>query len=96
MSDLISRSVLLDIVENKYRDIVAGAYPFNIVAYELSEIIKEQPTVEAIPKEKLDEIVERLEEIKQPIPNDWGENVGSTIDSDRAIEIVKGVMNERD
>ena len=44
-SDLISRAALLDIVENKYSDIVAGRYPFNIVAYDLSEIIKKQPTV---------------------------------------------------
>lgn len=49
MSDLIDRKALLDIVENKYRDIVAGAYPFNIVAHDLSKIIKEQPTVEARP-----------------------------------------------
>ena len=49
MSDLISRSKLLDIVENKYRDIVAGAYPFNIVAHDLAKIIKEQPAVEAVP-----------------------------------------------
>ena len=47
MSDLIDRKALLDIVENKYRDIVAGAYPFNIVAHDLFKIIKEQPTVEA-------------------------------------------------
>lgn len=47
-SDLIERAILLDIVENKYRDIVAGRYPFNIVAYDLSEIIKKQPTVDAV------------------------------------------------
>lgn len=48
-SDLIDRAALLDIVENKYRDVVAGRYPFNIVAYDLSEIIKKQPTVDAAP-----------------------------------------------
>jgi hypothetical protein len=68
MSDLISRKALLDIVENKYRDIVAGAYPFNIVAHDLSQIIKEQPTafdIEAVVKE-VERYLKAVEQLECP------------------------------
>ncbi len=58
------------------------------------DVINEQPTVAAVPKEKLDEIVERLEEVKNRLrKNDF------LMESDvmlKAIEIVKevGGMND--
>jgi hypothetical protein len=45
---LIDADELLDFVKNRYRDIVAGPYPYNFVAHDLVQIIKEQPTVDAV------------------------------------------------
>ena len=69
MSDLISRSVLLedmkkelekavnseDISEDECKVLLTSALA-------LKSFVNRQPTVEALPKEKLQEIVERLEE----------------------------------
>jgi len=54
MSRLIDADVLLDICKNKYSDIVAGSYPFNVVVYDLVNIIESQPLaydVEKVVKE---------------------------------------------
>ena len=45
----IDANVLLDIAKNKYHDIIAGRYPFNIVVYDLVQIIEEQPTLDLAP-----------------------------------------------
>ena len=43
MTDVISRSELLAFIKEKYHDIVAGGYPYNIVAYDLVRIIENAP-----------------------------------------------------
>lgn len=43
MNDAISRSELLTFVKEKYHDIVAGGYPYNIVAYDLTRIVENFP-----------------------------------------------------
>ena len=68
---------------------------------ELIKIIRNQPTIEAIPKEKLDEIVGQLEEQAEECKKYWNEfddedSFGGMNAYCDAIEIVKGVMNERD
>lgn len=40
MMDAISRSELITFVKEKYHDIVAGGYPYNIVAWDLVRIIE--------------------------------------------------------
>lgn len=45
---LIDADVLLDAVKNKYSDIVAGGYPYNVVAHDLVKLIETQPTVERL------------------------------------------------
>ena len=59
-------------------------------------ILEKQPTVEAIPKEKLDEIVERLEEESEECRKYWDEfddadSFGGMNAYCRAISIVKEV-----
>ena len=49
MSRYIDADALLDIAKNKYHDIIAGRYPFNIVVYDLVQIIEEQPTLDLAP-----------------------------------------------
>lgn len=46
MGRLIDADALLDIVKNKYSDIVAGRYPFNIVAYDMAKLVEDAPTVD--------------------------------------------------
>lgn len=46
---LIDADVLLAFVKKKYHDIVAGGYPYNIVAYDLVRIIEKEPTIDAVP-----------------------------------------------
>lgn len=43
---LIDADALYKKVTEKYCDIVAGRYPFNIVAYDMAEMVKNSPTVE--------------------------------------------------
>lgn len=45
----IDANALTDIAKNKYCDIVAGRYPFNIVVYDLVQIIEKQPTLDLAP-----------------------------------------------
>lgn len=67
MSDLISRSAVLEMFE-KYK---FGAINSDVEREYIKEtiplLVNSIPTVEAIPKEKLQEIVERLEEKKKNI-----------------------------
>ena len=57
---LIDADVLLGTVKNEYSDIVAGGYPYNIVAYDLVKLIETQPTAYDVKS-----VVEQLEERKQ-------------------------------
>ena len=45
---LIDADALYTEVTEKYRDIVAGAYPFNIVAYDMAKLVENAPTVDAV------------------------------------------------
>lgn len=49
MNDVISRSELIEFVKNRYHDIVAGGYPYNIVAYDLVRIIENAPALDVAP-----------------------------------------------
>lgn len=91
MSDLISRSALLEeFVEATNKGSSKLWHITGIKAF-----IENQPTVEAIPKSKLDEIVEQLKGSKIVVSSIV--NVSSyNLAIRRAINIVKGVMNERD
>lgn len=43
---LIDANALLAFVKERYTDVVAGAYPFNIVAYDMAKAIEAAPTFE--------------------------------------------------
>lgn len=103
---LIDANVLLDIVKNKYRDIMAGGYPYNVVAHDLVKIIEDQPTAYDI-----DKVAEQLKELKAQDYDDsdeepeWedienvyedGRSQGRYEAYHKAIEIVKkgGVSDE--
>lgn len=45
---LIDADALYENVTEKYSDIVAGRYPFNIVAYDMANMVKDAPTVEQV------------------------------------------------
>lgn len=120
MSDLISRSAVLDylreqeglvIIEKNKKGFVnadvCNGMMCSIEAFRNFVLLV--PSVDAVPKEKLDEIVERLEEEAKNkrnkaymIPNaevslfaQYLLGMASSLE-DEAIEIVKGVMDERD
>lgn len=46
---LIDADVLLEFIKKKYHDIVAGGYPYNIVAYDLTRVVEKQPVIDAVP-----------------------------------------------
>lgn len=112
MSDLISRSAVIDylreqaglvIIEKNKKGFVnadvCNGMMCSIEAFR--NFILLLPTVEAIPKEKLDEIVGQLEEQAEECRKYWNEfddedSFGGMNAYCDAIEIVKGVMNERD
>lgn len=48
-NDAISRSELITFVKEKYHDIVAGGYPYNIVAWDLVRIIENFPALDVAP-----------------------------------------------
>ena len=111
ISDLISRSALLDDMKNELEKALNEGLEEDeceeilTSALTLKIFVNRQPTVEAIPKEKLDEICEKLEGEKDPIKllkPSWMcreerilRHKGYCEGLDYAIEIVKGVMNER-
>jgi hypothetical protein len=45
---LIDANALYKEVTEKYHDITAGSYPFNIVAYDMAQMVKNAPTVDAV------------------------------------------------
>lgn len=59
---LIDADVLIDIVKNKYSDIIVGGYPYNVVAHDMVRIIDDQPTAY-----DLDEVLQRLEDALLPV-----------------------------
>ena len=79
MSDLISRSAFIEYAKER----------LDICCDDLIGMIIEQPTVEAIPKEKLQEIVDRLEEQRFDYYEELEIDIVDGID--QAIEIVKEV-----
>lgn len=114
MSDLISRSVLLedmkkelekavnseDISEDECKVLLTSALA-------LKSFVNRQPTVEALPKEKLQEIVERLEDLKQHNLNEvkkcsefenfqvyMNDNRGFYRDNAKCYEVAIGVVKE--
>ena len=109
---LIDADALIEAMERRYEEIkFASTNNLGEGFYQVDTLIKQQPTVEAIPKSKLDEIVERLEELKNDFENKnfdkkhcqkmiylktcLGRNCFECV-LNGAIEIVKGVINERD
>ena len=68
MPRYIDADELYEIVTKKYSDIVAGSYPYNIVAYDMARLVKNAPTADVVPKAEFDALddecsrLERLEE----------------------------------
>lgn len=48
MKRLIDADALYKEVTEKYHDINAGHYPFNIVAYDMAQLVKNAPTIDAV------------------------------------------------
>lgn len=46
---LIDATALYKEVTEKYKDINAGCYPYNIVTYDMAELVKNAPTIDAVP-----------------------------------------------
>ena len=44
----IDADELYEIVTKKYADIVAGRYPYNIVAYDMAHLVKDAPTADVV------------------------------------------------
>lgn len=85
---LIDADVLIDICKNKYSDIVAGSYPFNVVVYDLVNIIESQPLAYDIEK-----VVAELEE-RRIVAGNWSVDddayhSGKEYAYEQAISIVK-------
>ena len=51
MADYISREALYKEVTEKYRDIVAGPYPYNIVAHDMARLVEEAPAADVVSRE---------------------------------------------
>ena len=45
---LIDADALYVEVTEKYKDICGGCYPFNIVAYDMAQLVKNAPTIDAV------------------------------------------------
>lgn len=99
MSDLISRSALIKAMEKKY-DVAKEKAFYNVGLSEgfivCEELIKEQPTVDAISKEKVQEIVKRLEEYQRNYTSGLGDFTDELVDRvlRNVIGIVKGDTDE--
>ena len=48
MTEYIEREELLREVTEKYSDIVAGSYPYNIVAYDMANLIRNAPAADVV------------------------------------------------
>ena len=60
MARCIDADKLYEEVTKKYCDIVAGCYPYNIVAYDMARMVKNAPTVDVAPKSEWISVGERL------------------------------------
>ena len=48
MSRYIDADALYEVVTEKYYDIGAGSYPYNIVAYDMAKLVKNAPTADVV------------------------------------------------
>lgn len=48
MSRYIDADALYKVVTEKYYDITAGCYPYNIVAYDMAQLVKNAPTADVV------------------------------------------------
>ncbi len=46
MAEYIEREALYKEVTEKYHDITGGSYPFNIVAYDMAQLVKNAPAAD--------------------------------------------------
>ncbi len=60
MARYIDADELYKEVTEKYRDITAGQYPFNIVAFDMAQLVKNAPTVNVVPKSEVEKAVDDL------------------------------------
>ena len=49
MAEYIDRDKLYIEVTEKYHDITAGSYPFNVVAHDMAQLVKNAPTEDVVP-----------------------------------------------
>lgn len=49
MAEYIDRDKLYTEVTEKYHDITAGSYPFNVVAHDMAQLVKNAPTEDVVP-----------------------------------------------
>ena len=48
MSRYIDADALYEVVTEKYYDMGAGSYPYNIVAYDMAKLVKNAPTADVV------------------------------------------------
>ena len=48
MAEYIEREALYKEVTEKYHDINGGQYPFNVVAYDMAQLVKSAPTADVV------------------------------------------------
>jgi hypothetical protein len=48
MSRYIDADALYKVVTERYSDITAGSYPYNYVAFDMANLVKKAPTVDAV------------------------------------------------
>lgn len=69
MARYIDADELYETVTKKYSDVVAGCYPYNIVAYDMARLVKEAPTADVVPRSEvvntLDELMKEIREIAE-------------------------------
>lgn len=53
MARYIDADELYETVTKKYSDIVAGCYPYNIVAYDMARLVKEAPTADVVSRSEV-------------------------------------------
>lgn len=81
---LIDADALYENVTEKYSDIVAGRYPFNIVAYDMANMVKDAPTVEPVRGEWITQddtytkfMCSNCGSFNHPLPYDFCPNCGA-------------------
>lgn len=87
---LIDANELIEVVKNIQNHMKeVNEKPVPVDAREIFSLFVEmidcQPTAYDI-----DKVVEQLEALRKPIPNDYGEDIGGYLDFDKTIKIVKG------